>query len=163
MARNELLKYYRKCNPCAQSLIIHHCSLHGRNIFLIIIGDGSHWLWNGWSKSEGWADPNHKQSFPSVRRITKQPETCPIVNSSSPDTCTQRLCKATFILMTFLNLMMMMVVMMTMVMMVMMMMMTPPWCLIAVRQAESRLGKHQFAKFHNGKKVKHLEAEKLNC
>ena len=36
----------------------------------------------------------------------------------------------------------------------MMMMMTPPWCLIAVRLAESRLGKHQFAKFHNGKKVK---------
>ena len=52
--------------------------------------------------------------------------------------------------------------MMVMVMM-MMMMMTPPWCLIAVRLAESRLGKHQFAKFHNGKKVKHLEAEKLNC
>ena len=72
MARNVLMKYYRKCNPCAQSHITHHCSSMAGINFLFIIGDWSHWWWNGWSKSEGLADPIQKQSFLSVRRITSQ-------------------------------------------------------------------------------------------
>ena len=38
MARYECMKYYGKCNPCAQSHVTHHCSFHGRDKFLIIIG-----------------------------------------------------------------------------------------------------------------------------